>query len=91
MKVGASLVGVLVALTASGARAQNVESLVTQCTASGGTAAQCTELAITARSLQGHVGLMAGLGSEIPGSAGTLGRRLGTTPHIAGYLRAAFA
>jgi hypothetical protein len=93
VKAGASLGGVLLALivSTSGVRAQNVESLATQCAGSGGTVAQCTELAITARSLQGHVGLMAGLGSEIAGSAGTLGRRLGTTPHIAGNLRVAFA
>jgi hypothetical protein len=89
----ASLVSIFVAVmsSASAARAQNVEALAAQCSNSGATAAQCTELAITARSLQGHVGLMAGLGSEIPGSAGTLGRRLGTTPHIAGNFRVAFA
>jgi len=76
---------------APGLRGQNVQALASQCHASGGSVAQCTELALTARSLQGHVGLMAGLGSEVSGSAGTLGRRLGATPRIAGGLRVAFA
>lgn len=92
-RVGAALGGALLTLVAGSSRAQgqNVAALANQCTLAGGNAAQCTELAITARSLQGHVGLMAGLGSEVSGSAGTLGRRLGATPRIAGGLRLAFA
>lgn len=69
----------------------NVQALADMCTAAGGPVAKCTELAIAARSLQGHVGLMAGLGSEVAGSAGTLGHRLRTTPRVAGDIRAAFA
>lgn len=84
---------VLLAATvpASPAAAQNVEALAAHCTTSGGSVAQCTELATTARSLQGHVGLMAGLGSEVAGSAGTLGKRLRTKPRVAGDVRVAFA
>ena len=71
--------------------AQSVEGLTAKCTAVGGSVAKCMELAITARSLQGHVGLMAGLGSEVAGSAATLGHRLKSTPHVSGDLRLAFA
>lgn len=70
--------------------AQDVEALASGCMDAGGPVAQCTELAVTARSLQGHVGLLAGLGSEVAGSAGTLGRRLGATPRIAIDARAGF-
>lgn len=80
----------LVVLT-SPLRAQNVQGLVDKCTAAGGSTGKCTELAITARSLQGHVGLMAGLGSEVAGSASTLGHRLKTTPRVSGDVRVAFA
>lgn len=70
---------------------RNVQALADQCTGAGGSVAKCIELAITARSLQGHVGLMAGLGSEVAGSAGTLGHRLRTSPRVAGNVRVAFA
>jgi len=78
------------ALPAS-AGAQDVESLADACVAGGGEVVRCTELAVTARALQGHLGLSTGLGSEVAGSAGTLGRRLGATPRIALEARAAFA
>jgi hypothetical protein len=72
-------------------RAQAVERLTDGCVAAGGEEVRCTELAVTARALQGHLGLSTGLGSEVAGSAGTLGRRLGATPRIAVEARAAFA
>lgn len=74
-----------------GAAQTAVESAAARCTDTGVPAAQCFELAVTARSLQGAVGLVAGLGSEVSGSASTLGRRLGTSPRIAVGARAAFA
>ena len=67
------------------------ETLAARCASAGAPALRCTELAVTARALQGSVGLLAGLGSEVSGSAGTLGRRLGATPRIAVGARAAFA
>jgi len=57
----------------------------------GAAVARCTELAVAARALQGDAGVLAGLGSEVSGSASTLGRRLGTTPRVAVGARAAFA
>jgi len=71
--------------------AQSLEELGQRCVAAGAAAARCTELAVTARALQGDAGLLAGLGSEVSGSASTLGRRLGTTPRVAVGARAAFA
>ena len=79
-------------VSASPARAQSaLEDLATRCVAGGSAVIRCRELAVTARSLQGTVGVLSGLGSEVPGSAGTLGRRLGTSPRIAVSARAAFA
>ena len=72
-------------------RAQSVDALGQRCVAAGAPAIRCTELAVTARALQADAGLLAGLGSEVSGSAGTLGRRLGTTPRVAIEARAAFA
>lgn len=79
-----------VALPADAA-SQRVEELAAGCTSAGGAAPRCIELAVAARALQGHVGLLAGLGSEVAGSASTLGRRLGTTPRVAVGARAGFA
>lgn len=79
------------ALPAS-ARAQGTaEELAARCAGAGGPVLRCAELAATARGLQGATGLLAGLGSEVSGSAGTLGRRLGTVPRISVGARAAFA
>ncbi len=49
-----------------------------------------TEVEVAARSLQAQIGLMSGLGSEVPGSPSTLGKRLGTTPRVAASIRAGF-
>lgn len=89
------LVPVLVtlALASAGrpATAQSLEELAQRCIASGASVGRCTELAVAARALQGEAGVLAGLGSEVSGSASTLGRRLGTTPRVAVGARAAFA
>jgi hypothetical protein len=68
-----------------------VEALTTRCAAGGTLAVRCNELAVAARALQASTGLLAGLGSEVSGSAGTLGRRLGTSPRVAVGARSAFA
>ena len=68
-----------------------LDRMVQACTGGGDAVARCTELAVTARALQGSSGLLAGIGSEVSGSASTLGRRLGTSPRIAVGARAAFA
>lgn len=81
---------IAVGVPAKGA-GQQVEALTTQCVQAGAAAQRCAELAVTARALQAQVGLLSGLGSEVSGSAGTLGRRLGRTPRVAFGARAAFA
>ncbi|MDP2959374.1 MAG: hypothetical protein Q8N53_23345 [Longimicrobiales bacterium] len=68
-----------------------LEELASKCVQGGASVVRCTELSVTARSLQADAGLLAGLGSEVAGSASTLGRRLGTSPRIAASARAAFA
>lgn len=90
--LGALLGALLAVLPGGAALGQSaVESLADRCAAGGVAPARCVELAVTARALQGASGVLAGLGSEVPGSAGTLGRRLGTSPRIAVSTRAAFA
>ena len=42
----------------------------------------CREIGLAAMSLQQGVGLVGSLGSDIPGNASTLGRRLGNVPRI---------
>lgn len=79
------------AASAVGAGAQTrSETLAQRCAAAGADMTACTELAVAARSLQAATGLLAGLGSEVPGSAGTLGLRLGSSPRIAFSMRTAF-
>lgn len=84
--------GTVLAPAARPASAQSsVEALSNRCVAAEAPVSSCIELAVTARALQGAVGILAGLGSEVSGSASTLGRRLGTSPRIAVGARAAFA
>lgn len=66
-------------------------SMAARCAAAGAPATTCVELAVGARSLQAGTGLVAGLGSEVPGSAGTLGLRLQGSPRMAFSMRTAFA
>ncbi len=68
--------------------AQSVTTLAQSCVSAGGPQASCTETAVTAAAVQGFTGLLAGLGSEVPGSASTLGRRLGLTPRFSLGIRA---
>jgi hypothetical protein len=87
MVVAASLLGVPTQIKSQ----EDLEGLTARCAMTGASQTRCTELSLTARALQGQIGLLAGLGSEVSGSAGTLGRRLGTTPRVSVGARAAFA
>lgn len=89
-RMGAAFMSVLLATSPLVAQ-DGAASLAARCTGTGTPAARCTELAVTARSLQGSVGILAGLGSEVSGSSSTLGRRLGTSPRVSAGARAAFA
>lgn len=80
-----------VVATPGGAGAQSrAEALAQRCADASGLYASCTELAVAARTLQSAAGLMAGLGSEVAGSAGTLGTRVDAAPRIAFSMRTAF-
>jgi len=71
---------------------QGVGELAAACEASHPlSSGLCVEAAVATRAALGHVGLMAGMGSEVPGSAGTLGRRLASSPRVALGVRVGFA
>lgn len=68
-------------------RAASVEGIVELAEACAGTDADlmtsCRELALTALAVQQGVGLATALGSDNPGTASTMGKRLGAAPRIA--------
>ena len=85
------LVVVPIPVLTADAGTQDLESLAAVCTDEGVVSApRCTELAVIARALQGHLGLLAGMGSEVAGSVSTLGRRLVGSPRVSGSARFAF-
>lgn len=92
-RAGALSTAVLTAVlgSAGAMSAQSVRTLATSCATVGGPQESCTETAVTAAAIQGFTGLLAGLGSEVSGSAGTLGHRIGSTPRVALGLRASIS
>lgn len=82
----ALLVGAMV-WTASVA-GQTPDQLRASCEGAGGDARLCTGAAIAAQALQAQVGLLAGVGVEVPGTATTLGTRVGGSPRLAFSIRA---
>lgn len=63
--------------------AKGVTELAEQCAARRPTlVVPCRELALAATAMQRGVGLASALGSDIPGTPSTLGRRLGRVPRI---------
>ncbi len=90
-RLSASVALAVLAVAPQALHGQGVEALSSACVTGGAIRIRCTELAVTARALQGHLGLLSGPGSEVSGSASTLGRRLGATPRIAIEARASFA
>ena len=72
--------------------AQDAGMLASSCAAAGDAGlGACADGAMAARALQGHLGLLAGLGSPLPGAATTLGLGLGGKPRVALSVRAAIA
>ena len=71
-------------LPVSRSSVEGVADLASRC--SGGRNAiltiPCRELSLAVMAVQRGVGLASALGSDIPGSASTMGRRLGTVPRI---------
>ena len=62
---------------------RGLAELVERCTAGNPDfVSPCREVGLAAMSLQQGVGLLGALGSDIPGNASTLGRRLGAMPRV---------
>lgn len=64
---------------------QTAGDLAAECGADGGPVLRewCREVAFAFQAVQGGVGLATTAGAAVPGTASTLGRRLGATPRIA--------
>jgi len=77
------------AFTSQDGLAQAPDELAAECVVAGGLPALCGASAVAARALFGHVGLLSGLGSEVPGTASNLGTRIGGGPRLAFSVRAA--
>lgn len=73
---------------ASPARAQSAAELGEACFAAGGSTRLCRGSVIAAQALTAQVGLLAGTGAEVPGTATTLGTRVGGGPRLAFSVRA---
>lgn len=76
-----SALGALLA-AAPGLLGQTPAALSAACALRGGAPALCAAAAVTVEALASHVGVAAGLGSEVSGTASNLGQRLGTSPRI---------
>lgn len=86
--IAALSVAVALSLPAAGS-AQSPGALATGCATAGGSRALCASGATAAQSVLGHVGLLAGVGSEVSGTASTLGTRIGGQPRFAFSARGA--
>lgn len=69
--------------------AQTPDELSGVCIVAAGQPALCAAASVAARSLSGHVGILSGLGSEVPGTASNLGTRIGGGPRLGFSTRAA--
>jgi len=69
------------------AAAQTPGQVAGSCVQAGGDLNRCVDAAVAARALAGDILLLSGWGSEVPGSASTLGRKIGNTPRLATSLR----
>ena len=86
--LGASLGLALLAGAPGSAPGQTLEALEDECVIAGGDAGACTVAAVAVRSLAGHMGTLSAFGSPVPGTASTLGRRIGSSPRVSASLRA---
>ena len=84
---GAAFALAAVAGLPAAAVAQTADDLSARCSVAGGDPGTCAAAAVAARTVVAQVGLMAGMGSEIPGEGSTLGRRLGGSPRVAVWMR----
>lgn len=66
--------------------AQSPESYAAACTTSGGATSVCMDGAVSGRAMLGAIGLASAGGNAVPGSATTLGSRVGGGPRISPFL-----
>ncbi len=72
----------------SGASGQGAERLVSRCIAGADVArVWCEEVAIATQALRAGLGFVAAGGTDVPGSASTLGKKLGSVPRVSASLR----
>lgn len=83
---GAVLVAWALAAPA-GVAAQTPTALAAACTTAGGDAPICLATALAGEALVGQLGVAAGYGSEVSGTATTLGQRLGSAPRVSPAFR----
>ena len=86
--LGPVLALALLAGAPANARAQTLEAVEDACVVAGGDADACTVAAVAARSLAGHLGTLSAFGSHVPGTASTVGSRIGSAPRVSASLRA---
>ena len=81
------MLGTLV-VSAAGVSGQGAAGLASQCVSGGGVSRDwCEEVAIGAQALRAGVGFAAAAGSDVPGSASTLGTKLAGLPRVSLSLR----
>lgn len=88
-RVAVALASLAVATVAPRLGAQTPDGLTASCQRAGGGIARCSAAAAGSRALQGQLGLLAGLGSEVGGTATTLATRIGGGPRLAAGVRVA--
>lgn len=80
--------GLALLVGAAPSAAQDRANLAERCAVAGGGTLACRDAALGVEAVVGGVGLAFSGGNEFPGSASTLGHRFGTTPRVAGSVRA---
>lgn len=80
--VRAFAVASMLVLAPSPAVAQTLSDLSAACVQAGGEDALCSTSTVASRTLMGQTGLLAGFGSEVAGTATTLGARIGGGPRL---------
>ncbi len=86
----ASILCLLLGLSLQSAKAQNLPDLISACGAGSELRlARCQEMGLSVQAAQGAIGLAASGGSDLPGSASTLGWRMKGSPRFALSVRGA--
>lgn len=82
----AVLVGLLLGTPGASLHAQSPEGYTSACTAAGGGANACLDGGVSGRAMLGSIGVAAAGGNPVPGTATTLGSRVGGGPRISPFV-----